>query len=229
MDALAEKLAHPVLTDIRLSWPDGTAVEAWPDPVPDLYDGEPLVVAARTEGGTRGHVRVTGMRGDTPWEAQLPLGPSEARPGVSKIWARDKIASLELDIARDHALRDSREAAILSTALEHSLVSRLTSLVAVDVTPRRPDGQPLLGVDMPTNLPKGWDFDAVFGDAPSYPVESFGQLAPSTPPQAAPERHPIDIPRGSTPMMWNALIGMLLLILAFIFRGRSARLARDLP
>ena len=47
MQALFQKLESPVLSDIELHWPQGTAVEAWPRRIPDLYAGEPLLVAFR--------------------------------------------------------------------------------------------------------------------------------------------------------------------------------------
>ena len=52
---------------------------------------------------------------------------------------------------------------ILALAIEHHLVSRLTSLVAVDQEISREQGQPLTRADIPLNLPAGWDFDKVFG------------------------------------------------------------------
>ena len=42
-------------------------------------------------------------------------------------------------------------------------MTRLTSLVAVDQTPSRPDGARLTRAELPLNLPAGWDFDKVFG------------------------------------------------------------------
>ena len=42
-------------------------------------------------------------------------------------------------------------------------MTRLTSLVAVDRTPSRPDGAHLTRAEIPLNLPAGWDFDKVFG------------------------------------------------------------------
>jgi len=47
---------------------------------------------------------------------------------------------------------------VLKIALQHHLVSRLTSLVAVDVTPSRPANEPLESQDVPLQLPEGWDF-----------------------------------------------------------------------
>jgi Ca-activated chloride channel family protein len=42
-------------------------------------------------------------------------------------------------------------------------VSPYTSLVAVDVTPARPADAPLTWHAPATNLPHGWEYEAVFG------------------------------------------------------------------
>ena len=42
-------------------------------------------------------------------------------------------------------------------------MSSQTSLIAVDKTKSRPDGQSVSSVDMPVNLPDGWVYDKVFG------------------------------------------------------------------
>ena len=46
-------------------------------------------------------------------------------------------------------------------------MTRLTSLVAVDKTPSRPDGETLKLAELPLNLPAGWDFEKVFGEQPN--------------------------------------------------------------
>lgn len=54
-------------------------------------------------------------------------------------------------------------------ALAHHLVSRFTSLVAVDVTPilpTRPDGATLEGGALPLAMPAGWNYQKVFGQLP---------------------------------------------------------------
>jgi Ca-activated chloride channel family protein len=58
---------------------------------------------------------------------------------------------------------DDVRKAVVAVALAHHLVSRHTSLVAVDVTPARPLDRALGSHAMPTNLPHGWDYEAVFG------------------------------------------------------------------
>jgi Ca-activated chloride channel family protein len=53
--------------------------------------------------------------------------------------------------------------AIVDIAVKYHLVSRYTSLIAVDVTPARPADKVLQTHAMKTNLPEGWDHTAVFG------------------------------------------------------------------
>ena len=163
MEALFGKLENPVLADLELAWPDSGA-EVWPQRLPDLYDGEPLVVAARL-GTTAGELVLSGVRAAARWETRVPLAAADDRAGIHRLWARRKIADLEASRARG---RDDAEvrAAVLEVALAHHLVSRVTSLVAVDVTPTRPSGEGLSSAAVPTNLPAGWKWESQWGAMP---------------------------------------------------------------
>ena len=94
--------------------------------------------------------------------ARSVAGASGERDG--KLWARNKIAALEESRVRgfDSAYVDSQ---VLDVALAHHLTSRLTSLVAVDVTPSRSVKETLTKADVPINLPDGWDADAFLGES----------------------------------------------------------------
>ena len=56
---------------------------------------------------------------------------------------------------------------IIETALKHHLVSKYTSLVAVDVTPARIKEALVKSHALPVNLPAGWDHIKVFGHLPA--------------------------------------------------------------
>jgi hypothetical protein len=84
--------------------------------------------------------------------------------GLSKLWARRKIADAEVAQTMRALTADEANKTILALALEHQLVTRLTSLVAVDKTVTRPAGEPLKVSELPLNLPAGWDFEKVFGE-----------------------------------------------------------------
>ena len=103
------------------------------------------------------------MIGDRPWVVTLPLANAAEGRGLSKLWARRKIADAEVARTLRQITPDEADRRILALALEHHLVTRLTSLVAVDRTPSRPDGAHLTRAEIPLNLPAGWDFDKVFG------------------------------------------------------------------
>jgi len=161
MDALFRKLERPVLTDIRLEGAGLDGAELFPSRIPDLYDGEPIVVAIKHT-SLPDAVTIQGKDGSTPWKAILSLKESQSREGLSVYWARQKIAAL-MDQERSGQDDLTLRQAVLDVALPHHLVSKYTSLVAVDVTPVRPIDKSLIGHAMKTDLPDGQDYQATFG------------------------------------------------------------------
>jgi len=161
MSALFAKLEKPVMLGLKAAWPQGTSAEVWPDPLPDLYAGEPVVLSAKI-GAMGGELHLSGMFDGKPWTAALRLSDAVDGVGVAKLWARSKIDSLEAKAYGDMSF-GVIEKQIETVALEHHLVSSQTSLVAIDQTKSRPDGQGVASVDMPVNLPEGWVYDKVFG------------------------------------------------------------------
>ena len=79
------------------------------------------------------------------------------------------------DRGRDRS-RDEVRAEVLEVALRHGLVSRYTSLVALDKTPARPQDQPVDARPVPVNLPAGWNANKVFGTLPQTATFGPGHL-----------------------------------------------------
>jgi Ca-activated chloride channel family protein len=94
----------------------------------------------------------------------MPVASAVEGKGVSKLWARRKITDAEAARTLQRLKPDEADALVLALALDHHLVTRLTSLVAVDKTPSRPEGAHLTRAELPVNLPAGWDFDTLFGE-----------------------------------------------------------------
>jgi Ca-activated chloride channel family protein len=161
MGALFTKLESPVLTDIAIAWP-GRA-DAWPRQVPDLYAGEPVVVVAEVD-ALAGGVTITGTRGGKPWSASLPLPVAIDEPGIGVLWARAQIEGIT-DALMGGSPEGEIRKAIVDVALAHHLVSRYTSLVAVDTPATAPPGVGSAALALPVNLPEGGSYDAVFGGA----------------------------------------------------------------
>jgi Ca-activated chloride channel family protein len=169
MEALFAKLERPALTDVEIAWND--VVEAWPERIPDLYAGEPVVVTAKLS-RLVGDVVVRGRVGDAPWEARLPLVPGEPergrlQAGLSKLFARGKIAARMDGLVAGEDVEAVR-ADVVAIALEHGLVSRWTSLVAVDRTPVpvRPPGETLADGEVAAGVPAGFVLPAGATRAP---------------------------------------------------------------
>lgn len=147
MDALLARLDRPAMRDIRIDWP-GQA-ESYPARIPDLYQGEALQVVAKLEAAQLGSnadsqsITVSGLN-PQPWLRRLSLHGDSVRSaaGVGRVWARGKIDALE-DQLRRGGDEPAVQATVLETALRHQLVSRYTSLVAIERSPARPTGEPL--------------------------------------------------------------------------------------
>ena len=161
MLALFQKLESPTLTDLRLELPPGAAAELLPERIPDLYRGEPVVVALKTRALPPG-VTLRGTLGGAPWERSIALHAAEPGAGLHVHWGRALIGAL-LDRRHAGVSEEETRTAVIRVALEHHLVSAYTSLVAVDVTPARPGEAPLQTHTLKTSLPHGWEYTAVFG------------------------------------------------------------------
>ncbi|HSN21562.1 MAG TPA: marine proteobacterial sortase target protein [Usitatibacter sp.] len=157
MGALLEKIESPVLQDVEIRWADGTPVETFPERVPDLYLGEPLVVSA-SAASFAGTVIVAGTSGNQPWSVALTPSSSPTASGVGALWARAKIASL-MDAMRRSGDAQALRSQVVQVALEHHLVSAYTSLVAVDVTPTA--SGPSKTMRVASALPRGSDAGAI--------------------------------------------------------------------
>jgi Ca-activated chloride channel homolog len=168
MRGLFAKLENPAVTNLTAKFSEAAA-DLTPAAIPDVYRDEPLVLAAKLD-KLAGSVEIKGRIGDRPWVVTLPLANAAEGKGLSKLWARRKIADAEVARTTQQTSPEDADKAILALALEHQLVTRLTSLVAVDKTPSRPEGEPLKLAELPINLPAGWDFAKVFGERPQLPA-----------------------------------------------------------
>jgi len=174
MDRLFRQITSPMLHDIAFD-PGGVAdLEVWPLRIPDLYRGEPVLIAMRAPNLPLA-VTVSGELAGKRWRSEAQLHGGQGRRGVHVFWARRKIAAL-MDEQRGHPSDPAIRQAVIKTALSHHLTSRYTSLVAVDVTPVRPQADGLQTTAVPTNLPAGWNRAKVFGRLPGTATPARVQM-----------------------------------------------------
>ncbi len=154
-DVLLRKLESPALTDIALSL-NADDIEFYDDPIPDMYLGEPVTILLRAK-RLPARISVTGKIGRANWQQTVSLDSEYENKGVSVAWARAKIATFSelYHAAENENLKAYFKHRIVDVAYRHHLVSRYTSLVAVDVTPVNQSGV-LYSDRMKTARPHGW-------------------------------------------------------------------------
>lgn len=230
MRGLFAKLENPAVTGLTAKFSEAKA-DVTPAIIPDLYRDEPLVLAAKLD-KLAGSLEIKGRVGDRPWSVTLPLQNAAEGKGLSKLWARRKIGDAEVARTLREMTPEETDKTILALALDHQIVTRLTSLVAVDKTPSRPEGQPLKLGELPLNLPAGWDFEKVFGERPQLTPAQLrerradaGQPATRRPAPVAPDA--IRLPKTATSSELKMIAGLITIVLAmilFVFNRRQTLL-----
>ena len=226
MRDLFAKLENPAVVGLSATFSDAVA-DLTPTVIPDVYRGEPLVLAARLN-KLVGSVEIKGRVGDRPWTMTLPLANAAEGKGLSKLWARRMITDAEIARTTGRFSADQSDRAIVALALEHQLVTRLTSLVAVDKTPSRPEGAVLKVTDLPLNLPVGWDFEKVFGERRKLltpPLERRADAGEARPARVTsrPVAQPVNpttaavaLPKTATDAELEMIFGSVLLMLGLL-------------
>jgi len=222
MERLFTKLESPALIDLKISLPNNV-YGLTPNPLPDLYAGEPLVVAFVADRDLVGKIRITGSQGTKLVELTFDPTMARERPGIAKLWARKNINGIEK--LRKSSITNAADAVelddqILGLALRHHLVSSRTSLVALDVTPARDSEEPLYSQQIANNLPKGWDSKAFFSPIDAHYKLREASLSPETMARLqyaalrAASQSDIKLPKTSLDWAVPTLFGMLLLIVS---------------
>ena len=171
MSALWGRIQLPALTNICVNW--GDAAEFYPEIIPDLYAGEPLWLLARLPSEPT-MIGLCGDFNDRDWSMNINgWDAATGGPGgdnLAKLWARKKIEALE-DSLMFGADPELTQLEITGLALDYGLLTRHTSLVAVDKTPRRNKDELLAQSEVPGLLPAGSSLQTA-----AYPSTATGWL-----------------------------------------------------
>ncbi len=183
MQELFSRLQTPVLSNLKLEWAGDDEPEVWPKRLPDLYKAQPLIITAKLT-DDNDQLTLTGDVAGKQWQTKLKLEGAKDREGVASLWARKKIAALMDEQVRG-ADKDSTREAIIKIALNHQLVSKYTSLVAVDPIQARAKQDALHKTNVANVLPHGSQQN----------IQGYG------------------FPQGATPSRLHLLLGMLSLLM----------------
>ncbi len=175
MAHLFESIESPVLTDVKLSFEGVDVADIYPEHLPDLFAAQPLLVYGHITRGRAGVVRLTAHAGDEPYEATIPFDTAKAsfHPGITTLWARQRVEDLmdhwrQADPVSQAGIRQS----VIDHAIRYHLVTRFTSLVAVEEVVVNPSGESSKA-PVPSELPAGWQMEKVFGAPATGTTDAF--------------------------------------------------------
>jgi len=155
------RAAFPVLVDLALDWGGARVADVYPDPLPDLYAGQPLILPARFHSSGHSQIRLTGRTPQGSYAQTLDLEWPAATPDrgahwatLPQVWARARLDAL-LTRERDFPEQQSKlRQEIISLALEYNLLSPYTAFVAIEQQ-QHPGREAAAPVRVPIHLPQG--------------------------------------------------------------------------
>ena len=170
MTDLFNQISKPLMKNIKVIWPT-SSVEMFPQQLPDLYAGEPLLISARWKKSTNQLapqlINISGELAATTWQEQMIITEGEKQDNnagktmfdssISQWWARKKIDHLSLLQRRSRTADESSElkSDITRLALKHHLVSPYTSFIAIEEQVSRKADTPLASKGIKNLMPKG--------------------------------------------------------------------------
>lgn len=171
-------IASPVLTQVSTEWAGFGVHDVLPPALPDLLAQRPVMKVGKWSGPAQGIVRVKGITGEKTWEGTVDVSRAVDLGGrglLAQLWARERLTELEdLYAISASAHREALKQRIVELGLKYNLLTRFTSFVAVDVTPRAPMDEALT-VRHPNAMPAGM---ALGEDVPTTPEpETFALIA----------------------------------------------------
>lgn len=155
VEAFYRRIRNPILTDITVDWGGLDVSEVTPGPIPDVFEGTPLLLTGRYERGDAATVTISGRRGvsRTAFSVAVELTEDEAASAIPYIWARRQVDAIERSI--QYSADDSVKAAITDLALQYGLLTRYTSFVAVEERIVANAEDPLRTIAVAVALPDG--------------------------------------------------------------------------
>lgn len=174
-DKFREYIQSPVLTDLTFRSNGFEIYDVYPEHLPDLLAGRPVIVYGKWRGSPSGSLELRGKSGGGDYSASFDVSsvaPDAGNLALRYLWARSRIA--ELSDYGSPNVSDERVKEITQLGLKYNLLTQYTSFIAVREVVRNPNGD-ATEVDQPLPLPLGVS-DLAVGSEPEL-VWLFAGLA----------------------------------------------------
>lgn len=174
-DRFYERVRSPLITDLYVDWGGLPVTDVYPQRLPDLFSGQPLIITGRYTQPATGKVHLKGTRAGGPFTRDIPVAFSTTTPpfdALAGFWARRRIDDLMSQdwLGMQHgAMKPELQAQITQLGLDYRLMTQFTSFVAVEDQIVTKNGKPQR-VEVPVEMPEGVSHEGVFG----YEKQSAG-------------------------------------------------------
>jgi Ca-activated chloride channel family protein len=159
IDSFYERISHPALTNVAIDWGSLDVTEVYPNKIPDLFVGRPIIVTGRFKGNRDTTIRVHGNVGKINEDIAIAVNLDDSastHPGIACVWARKQIETLANQATYDSST--DLPGQIKTVALEYGLMSNYTAFIAVDSS-HQTTGDHGLTVAVPVPVPYGVRYD----------------------------------------------------------------------
>jgi len=140
LSAFFSKIKEPALSNVKVTFPDGVRVtRTYPNPLPDLFRGDQLVLAGRYAGAGKGRVVVEGTMAGEPrrFEAEVQFPESQGEHDfIPRLWAMRRVGFL-LDEIRLRGENKELKDEVTELARQYSIVTPYTAYLIVEDEARR--------------------------------------------------------------------------------------------
>ena len=140
LSAFFSKIKEPLLTNVKVSLPESVRVsKMYPNPLPDLFRGDQLVLAGRYTGSGEGELTLEGtLNGETKKLVQRVKFPEQSwgNEFIPQLWAMRRVGFLLDEIRLRGESAELREE-VVELARRFAIVTPYTSYLIVEDEARR--------------------------------------------------------------------------------------------
>ncbi len=133
------KIKEPLLTNLKLEFPAGIRVtKLYPNPLPDLFRGDQLVLAGRYSGEGEGDLVLDGTLNGTPkrMTQRVKFSSERGNEFIAQLWALRRVGWL-LDEVRLRGENKELRDEVVDLARRYAIVTPYTSYLIVEDEARR--------------------------------------------------------------------------------------------
>ena len=152
------KINRPVLEDLRIDMI--RQYDILPKKFPDILADEPITFFMKIPDTRMADLIkpfiITGNKRTTEWKFSIAPGQIQKGKHLNQLWAREKIADISFQKIAGYMDVMQYKRRVRDLGLTHNLITKFTSLVAVDPIVSSDQSSPFLSHQIPQNIPDGW-------------------------------------------------------------------------